>query len=194
MMYILIYRYVTRNRKSILMERDDIVIWRRKYLNAIKQYRRESRPIYYLDETWVNQGHTKRKVWLDNNIKNRRQAFNEGLSTGLKNPTGKGKRLIILHVGSEKGFVDGGLLLFESKNTADYHQEMKATVFEEWFNNLLKKLPENAVIIMDNASYHSRKLEKLPSTSSKKKEMQEWLSLKNIDFDPEMVRCELFIA
>jgi hypothetical protein len=34
----------------------------------------------------------------------------------MKNPSGKGKRLIMLHIGSEMGFVDGGLLLFWVKN------------------------------------------------------------------------------
>lgn len=180
-----------RNRKSILIERDDIVRWRQKYLRVIKECRREGRPIYYLDETWVNEGHTKEKVWVDNSIKNRRQAFIEGFTTGLKNPSGKGKRLIILHVGSELGFVDGGLLCFEGKKTADYHEEMNATVFEEWFSKLLQKLPDNAVIVMDNASYHSRKCERIPTTSSRKKDMQEWLRLKHIEFDADMVRPEL---
>ncbi|KAB0799818.1 hypothetical protein PPYR_07698 [Photinus pyralis] len=83
------------------------------YLKAIKQYRNEGRAIYYLDETWLNEGHTKQKVWTDDNVRTRRQAFVEGLPTGLKNPSGKGKRLIILHVCSENGFVNEGLLLFE---------------------------------------------------------------------------------
>lgn len=32
--------------------------------------------------------------------------------------TGKGKRLIITHIGSEEGFVEGALHVFESKNMA----------------------------------------------------------------------------
>jgi hypothetical protein len=36
----------------------------------------------------------------------------------LKDPCGKGKRLI-------EGFVDGGLLLFEGSKGGNYHQEMK---------------------------------------------------------------------
>lgn len=185
------YRYVTRNRKSILIERDDIIRWRRRYLRTIKEYRREGRPIYYLDETWVNEGHVQGKVWVDDTIKNRREAFIAGVSTGLKNPSGKGKRLIILHVGSESGFVDGSLLLFESKKTTDYHEEMNAEVFENWFAQLLSKLPENAVIVLDNAPYHSRKIEKIPTTSSRKIYMQEWLNSKNIPFDKTMLRSEL---
>lgn len=57
-------RYMKRDRKSVLIERDDIVRWRRKYLTTIKEYRRQNRPIYYLDETWLNEGHTKEKVWV----------------------------------------------------------------------------------------------------------------------------------
>src|SRR5699024_12179643 len=60
-----------------------------------------------------NTGHTKAKIWTDGNIQSRRQAFNEGLLTGLKNPTGKGQRLTILHIGNKHGFVDDGLLVFE---------------------------------------------------------------------------------
>lgn len=89
------------------------------------------------------------------------------------------------------GFVDGELLVFQGTKTADYHEEMNAKVFEEWFRKLLQLLPDNAVIVMDNASYHSRKLEKIPTTSSKKKDMQEWLLSKNIEFDVDMVRSEL---
>ena len=69
--------------------------------------------VYYLDETWLNAGHTRTHVWKDETVKSSRQAFLSGLSAGLKNPSGKGKRLIITHIGSETGFVDGGLWIFE---------------------------------------------------------------------------------
>ncbi|KAJ8911473.1 hypothetical protein NQ315_015240, partial [Exocentrus adspersus] len=34
---------------------------------------------------------------------------------------------------SANDFVDGGMLLFESKNTGDYHEDMNANVSEEIF-------------------------------------------------------------
>lgn len=77
-----------RGRNSMLMDRDEIKIWRREYLKKIKSYRNEKRKIYYLDETWVNAGHVKSKVWNDKTITSSKQAFLSGLSTGLKNPTG----------------------------------------------------------------------------------------------------------
>lgn len=50
------FKYTTKKRNSALIERSDIVLWRIKYLKKIKKFREEGRPIYYLDETWVNAG------------------------------------------------------------------------------------------------------------------------------------------
>lgn len=50
------FKYATRNRKSCLIDRQDIILWRKKYLLAIQQYRREGKVIYYQFETWVNEG------------------------------------------------------------------------------------------------------------------------------------------
>ena len=55
-------------------------------------------------------------------------AFRKGLSAGLKN---KGKRLIIVHIGSEKGFVPDGWYAFESTKSGDYHDDMNAVVIED---------------------------------------------------------------
>lgn len=181
------------NRKSILIERDEIVKWRRQYLRSIRQARESGQNIFYLDETWLNEGHTVQKMWYDKNIETPRQAFLEGLSTGLRPPTGKGKRLIITHIGSENGFVPGGLLAFQSKKTGDYHEDMNADVFEEWFEQVLDLIPTGSLIVMDNASYHSRLLEKLPTTSWRKDDIKQWLTSKNIPFDDDMVKKELLI-
>ncbi|KAH6937968.1 hypothetical protein HPB50_005640 [Hyalomma asiaticum] len=107
-----------RKRNSALLERDDIVAWRRKYLRTIREMRRQQRTIYYLDETWVNAGHTKETVWTDTKVMSRQDAFRQGLSTGLRAPSGKGGRLIVLHAGSAEGFVDGAALVFRAKKGA----------------------------------------------------------------------------
>ena len=40
-----------------------------------------------------------------------------------------------------------------------YSGTMKAAVFEDWFEEeLLKKLPKDHVIIMDNAAFHKKKV------------------------------------
>ncbi|KAG0413014.1 hypothetical protein HPB47_009827 [Ixodes persulcatus] len=41
-----------RNRNSFLIEREDIVEWRRRYLRAVGKHRAQNRKIYFQDETW----------------------------------------------------------------------------------------------------------------------------------------------
>lgn len=185
------YRFSKRSRNSVLKEKNEIIAWRRRFLREIKNYREEGKKLYFLDETWVNAGHTVSKVWKDTTILNPRQAFIQGLTTGLKDPSGKGGRLIVLHIGSEDGFVEDGLLCFQSKKTGDYHEEMNAEVFENWFSQILGRLAKDSVIVMDNASYHSRQTEKIPNSGTKKADIQAWLTSKSIIYSADMVRAEL---
>lgn len=183
--------YTKRSRNSALIEKDEIVLWRRRYLLDIRKYRAEGRHIYYLDETWVNAGDCTSKTWVDKTIKSPRDAFLQGLTTGSQNPPGKGKRLIVLHIGSEDRFVPGGLLCFESKNTTDYHEEMNGNTFYDWMINVLPRLKENSVIVMDNAPYHSVKKEKIPNTATRKPDIIKWLQEKGQVIDRPMVIAEL---
>lgn len=187
-----LYRVITkldfvfskRKRCSVLTEREDLIIWRRSYLYDIRKYRKEGRSIYYLDETWVNAGDCVDRVWKDNTVLSKHDAFNKGLTTGPPNPSGKGKRLIVLHIGSENGFLPGGLLCFVSKkNTGDYHDEMNGDNFKEWFESIIPVLDPNSIIVMDNAPYHSVEKEKYPNTSWKKADILEWLISKNVVSD-----------
>lgn len=73
-------------------------------MKSIRHYRKQNRPIYYLDETWVSAGETTNKTPVNQN--NKKQ----------KNPSGKGKRLIVMYKGSSEGFVPAGLLSFESND------------------------------------------------------------------------------
>lgn len=136
-------------------------------------------------------GHTVNKTWVDTEIKSKRQAFLEGLSTGAKNPTSKGRRLIVVHIGNEDGFVEDGSWVFESKGTGDYHESMDATHFENWFEKVLPKLGVNAIVVMDNAPYHSRRQEKTPNTTWTKANIQQWLRDKNISFDEKEIKIQL---
>lgn len=94
-------------------------------------------------------------------------------------------RFIILHAGGQDGFIDGSSLIFKSKTTAgDYHGEMNSENFENWLrNSLLPNLNEPSIIVLDNASYHSRLLEKWPAKNWKKDEMRKWLEEKKIHFE-----------
>ena len=69
--------------RKFLMERSDIVAARVKFLRKMNELRTNGdiRPIVYLDETWVNQNHTRGHIWQ-----------NQENTEGLKVPTGKGQR------------------------------------------------------------------------------------------------------
>ncbi|XP_056637711.1 uncharacterized protein LOC130445847 [Diorhabda sublineata] len=147
-LYKLNFTWEKQSRKSVLIDNEEIICWKRQYLRDIRKYRQEGRQIYYLDETWLNEGHSVKKIWQDESIQTSRQAFIEGLSTGLKTPIGKGRRLIITHIGYNQGFVD-------------------------------------------NANYHLRLTENLPSTSWRKADIRNWLIVKDIPFEDDMLKKEL---
>ncbi|KAK9708383.1 hypothetical protein QE152_g27248 [Popillia japonica] len=84
-------------------------------------------------------------VWKDTTVHSARQALFEGVTMGLKNPSGKGKRLIISHIDSEDGFVENVLLFFESKKSGDYHEDMNSEVFSGCMRNILPSLEPNSV-------------------------------------------------
>jgi hypothetical protein len=107
--------------------------------------------------------------------------------TGLKHPTARGLRFVIVHAGGKNGFINDA-----KKNSADYHDEMDSKRFEKWFQDqLLHNIRPGRVIIMDNATYHSRKSELLPTTSWRKEDIKEWLLTKNIPFPDDFLKREL---
>ncbi|CAI6343204.1 unnamed protein product [Macrosiphum euphorbiae] len=160
------FTHCKRSLNSALVERDDIVLWRTNYIQDIRKYRQEGRTIYYLDETSINIGDSMKKMSVDN-------------------PTGKAKRLIIVHIGSEEGFVNGGLLVFESKKgSADYHNEINGDSFFDWIKGVIPLLKDNSIIVMDNAPYHSVKVERCPTMSWNKEEIESWLEQKGEEQKP----------
>jgi hypothetical protein len=81
----------------------------------------------------------------------------------------------MLHAGSAKtGFWGGSKLTCRSRTSAseDYSSELNATIFKEWFyNQFVNVLEEGAVIVMENARYHSIQINKPPTTASTKSEI-----------------------
>jgi hypothetical protein len=103
---------------------------------------------HILDEIWVNSGHVRSKMWVNQNVMSKRELFNQDSSTGLKNPSGRGKRLIMVHTGNEKGYLNKGLLVFEGIKCGDYHDEMNSEKLEAWFTNILSLIPQNSVVYL----------------------------------------------
>ncbi|XP_062522023.1 uncharacterized protein LOC134196819 [Corticium candelabrum] len=136
------FKYTTRNKKTALYEQHRILAARHHYLRQIKKYRDEGRPIVYLDETWLNAHHTLERCWTDYDGKG-----------GLRVPSGKGGRLVILHAGWKEGWISNADLVFRGKKG-----EMNTAHSREWFRERsIPNLPATSVIVLDNAQYHKSK-------------------------------------
>ncbi|KAI4459580.1 hypothetical protein MML48_6g00011920 [Holotrichia oblita] len=77
--------------------------------------------------------------------------------------------------------------------SGDYHDDMNATNFLTWVTKqLVPNLPPRSVLVLDNASYHNVKIEKDPTSGTRKAEMIEWLMARNIYFDSTFTKPELY--
>jgi hypothetical protein len=82
------YKKIGDNRR-VLYDQVSIINYKCNYLRKIKSFREAGYDIVYLDETWVNQIHCTDYMWLPN----------DGFDAP-KIPSGKAKRLIVLHAGT----------------------------------------------------------------------------------------------
>lgn len=170
------------NNRKLLIEKSDIRALRIAYLNKIKKFRQEQRPIVFLDETYIHGGHTISKSWSDDTT--------NGLFTNIS----KGDRLIIIHAGGSMGFIPGCLQIFKSGSTSgDYHDEMNSVNYEKWITEkLIPNLPPNSVVVTDNAPYHNVQINRAPNSNSKKADMVSWLTEKHFTFTPQMLKPQLY--
>ena len=177
--------YRRRNKKMQIYQRLDIVAERHKVLRKLPELRKNGYKIFYQDETWCNANSTREYIWQ---TKGDSEDLIEDTKWkgGMNVPSGSGRRLIINHIGSENGFLEGCGECFEGKkNTSDYHNEMNSTHFENWWEvKVLPALPDKSVVLIDNAKYHSRQTDdsKKPTTAWRKDRIKKWLEDRNVPF------------
>lgn len=193
------FRFKKLNRKPVLMESVRIAASRHAYLRRIRRLRENGYEIFYTDETWCGQNHTMKYAWQENIVEalNQHNNYDQyrnhlqevfGWRGGFKTPSGSGQRVIILHIGSERGFLKGAQLCFVGKKgTGDYHKEMNAQHFEEWFRKVLTILPPKSAVVIDQAPYHTMvdPETKNPTMSWLKGDIISWIVNKNIPLPPD---------
>ncbi len=194
------FRYKKRkSRDSLLFERSHIIDLRHHFLRQISQYRSEERPICYIDETWATSNMGPDKVWVDVAVeKNPREArtLGSGISLNLSGSQGAGQRVIIESAVIEEGGscrkLDGADLILKSGGShKDYHKDMNSDTQENYFRSqLIPSLPAHSVIVLDNAPYHNRKLNKVPTMNSRKAEIIKYI-LDNRAVFPNAVESDL---
>ena len=92
-----------------LYERKDISLKRIDYLRKITAARNMNREIVFLDETWIDSNSYSDRQWIAS--QNDEHLIKRTL------PINKGKRFIVLHAGSDKGWIPNCQLVFRSKTT-----------------------------------------------------------------------------
>lgn len=173
-------------RSAHLKEKDYVVAARRRYLRAKLSNRKDDdvyRTEVYLDESYVNKNHSNDYIW-----------YSDDDGPWVQKPTGKGERLIIMNAITQKGWVPNAKLVFKStKKTGDYHGQMNYDLFAKWFKErLLPNIPNNSLIIMDNASYHNVLSENsAPTASCKKEVIQSWLEKNGVPLSNDCLKAEM---
>ena len=176
-------------RSQHLKEKDHVVAARQRYLRKIRGNRLPGnsietiRPEVYLDESYVNKNHSNDYVWY----------FGED-GPWVQKPTGKGERLIIMNAITIDGWVPEAKMVFKStKKTGDYHGQMNHELFAKWFKEkLIPNIPDNSLIVMDNASYHNiLSSHSTPTSTSSKKKIRDWLEKNNIACREDCLKAEM---
>jgi transposase len=173
-------------RTQHLKEKDYIVAARYRYLRKMRKNRRDNDEIrseVYLDESYVNKNHSNDFVW-----------FSSEDGPWIQKPTGNGERLIILNAITKDGWVPNAKLVFNStKKTGDYHGQMNRNLFHRWFvDKLLPNIPNNSLIILDNAAYHTVLAEhSAPTRKCSKEKILAWLESNKFSCNPDCVKAEL---
>lgn len=181
-------------RHTALREQEHVVCARREYLIRKRQLDNSNRMLVYLDETFINKNYSGSDLsWYCNDWKDESH-LDKSYGPYINKPSGKGQRFIILNAVTKKGWVDGAKLVFKAKtNSGDYHGSMDEKNFLKWFTNqLLPNIPDNSVIVMDNASYHNTfQDDGVPALTSKKAVLQAWLDENNVDYGKDYLRPQL---
>lgn len=83
--------------------------------------------------------------------------------------------------------------MFQAHSThGEYHGQMNARNFQKWIvEKWLPNIPENSVIVMDNAPYHSIQINKPPPKHATKRELHAWLGENNVLYSDTLTNFEL---
>jgi transposase len=183
------FEFVKGKRSQHLKEKDHVIAARHRYLRKKRDNRTYGtgidtiRPEVYLDELYVHKNHSNDFIW-----------YSDEDGPWVQKPTGKGERLTIINAIAKSSWVSGSKLVFKStRKTGDYQGQMNWDLFKKWFTEmLLPNIPNNSLIIMDNAPYHNTLSDhSRPTPLCSKKKIMEWLDQNKIHCRDDCLKLEL---
>jgi len=159
------FKYRKLFNKPVYLERTDVAAHRETFLLTLRHLRSVGYKPFYQDETWTSPDQRRKCSWQclleGEDLQVFKREYNgkclsdaDGWTGGFTVKSGEG-RVIINHIGSEDGLLEGAEDIFISKKTGkDYHTSMNSKHWLEWFRKVVKLIPEKSVIIIDRVPYH----------------------------------------
>lgn len=140
-----------RERNNRLIKQEKIVAWRRHYFKKIIDSRKQ---IVFVPSKRVS------KTWQDTTIQSKSRGSWREFLLVYKNAI---RRRETLNNNTRWNLrkISGRWLFNKIKNMVDYYKDMNGSVFEIRFKDILKNLPPDLVMMVDNVSYQSRPVEPL---------------------------------
>ncbi|KIH51063.1 hypothetical protein ANCDUO_18854, partial [Ancylostoma duodenale] len=184
------FSYKINKGQRFIFERPDLAWKRAAYLQIIAEARFHGRLLVFIDETWVFDRMTKKRGWNDNTIPRFAPAsILDEYSCGKTAAKNKGRRAIVIGAITEEGVVPGCTRVIISGRASgdqDYHRDMNHSMFEGWLRECIPRMQHVAAgrpvaVFIDNAPYHSRQLEKIPTNSSTKAAIVDYLRSKGVE-------------
>lgn len=153
------YWWKTKPNRTILMEKPEIQQMRVNFLRRMKQYRQETRPIIYMDETNIH-------------IINKAQRL-----------------IIVHAGGENGFIQNACLMFKSNSKSDDCYTEMNFANYKKWLQELLlPNLPPKSVLVIDKIPYHDLQVHKCPDMSNSKEDMKNWLARRNIPYTDDMLK------
>lgn len=171
------------NRKRpILFERPEIMFARSNYLRNIREHRESDHKIFFLVETLLDKNISFKKCWKNN------------LTENMLMDTSSTYKLLIVCASSRSNFLNAEKVLFKICTTKGNNDTgVNSVYFRKWCTEMLiPNLPAKSVIIIDSASCQNSEENEIPTKTSTKGEMIDWLAKRNMKAFPTMRKDELF--
>ncbi|XP_049878807.1 uncharacterized protein LOC126375743 [Pectinophora gossypiella] len=171
------------DNNSILIEKHELRFARVQYLTRIENYRAQGRNIVYTGEVAIESSRISSKPKPD------------GSSIMLKQPAKS--RLILLLAGDQSEVYKDTLFMYDGNKRDVNESECKKENFEQmekWFKyHVIPTLKANSVVVVDGGSaYHNRVSNPVPHSNSKRKEMMDYLTARNVPFTENMYKSQLY--
>ncbi|XP_073967455.1 uncharacterized protein [Choristoneura fumiferana] len=176
------YRFQKSIRKNsyVLIEIPRIAVQRARYLRKIREnddLADSKKLVVYLGTTWLHSNGSE----------------HQSQSSSDRKSLSEHSRWIMIHAGSENGFVSGAQAVWKAESKGECHDQINEETFEKWVtDHLLPNIPSNSIIVINNSFCNGEVLTKAPISTSRKDTIIAWLVKNNIEFSPHLTRPELY--